>query len=499
MVTVTTAPRPVAPRPDQGRFALIGGAVAAQARLTAIEARRSPGVAFFLPLAALVAWATWASRANNVVLWVDLSVALGFASILCGPASAGIAAWVAAREPRRNTTELLASTPSSSPVRGLRAWATMTGWAVLAYGAGGAAVLAWLGREATWGEAELPVIGVGLVTVVAASALGHLAGTLLPSRLTPPLVAVGMVVLALGVDAIDLGAAATLSPGRYFNGWGGVSPLFGVWPPAGGPMSLWLLGLTGTALAVAGLVRMRSATAVAALATAVAMAGTGATLMVGTFNAPRPTDADVRPFVPVCAPASVVPVCVHPAYGAALGETTRAVDAVLRPIAGLPGAPVVAELELRLPPEHRTVSPSSSPVGSAWDEELRLPPEYRTASAGGSPTGVLEIPAFIREAPLDLVVDVLAQRAVHGDQGERQAASACGYRNEAQVAIAAWLARQSGLGGETPSLGSTCRTEAELLAVIDRFAALPPDQQRAWLGSHLVALRAGDLTLEDLP
>ncbi len=40
---------------------------------------------------------------------------------------------------------------------------------------------------------------------------------------------------------------------------------------------------------------------------------------------------------------------------------------------------------------------------------------------------------------------------------------------------------------------------AEMNAAAERFAALSSDEQRAWLEANLDALRAGDLTLEDLP
>jgi hypothetical protein len=43
------------------------------------------------------------------------------------------------------------------------------------------------------------------------------------------------------------------------------------------------------------------------------------------------------------------------------------------------------------------------------------------------------------------------------------------------------------------------RIEPETLAAADRFGALPPEEQRAWLEANFAALRAGELTLEDLP
>ena len=38
-----------------------------------------------------------------------------------------------------------------------------------------------------------------------------------------------------------------------------------------------------------------------------------------------------------------------------------------------------------------------------------------------------------------------------------------------------------------------------IVAATDRFAALTVDQQRAWFAVNFLPLRAGELTLEDLP
>ena len=40
---------------------------------------------------------------------------------------------------------------------------------------------------------------------------------------------------------------------------------------------------------------------------------------------------------------------------------------------------------------------------------------------------------------------------------------------------------------------------AEVLLAADRFGALSPEEQRAWLEANFAALRAGELTLEEMP
>ena len=42
-------------------------------------------------------------------------------------------------------------------------------------------------------------------------------------------------------------------------------------------------------------------------------------------------------------------------------------------------------------------------------------------------------------------------------------------------------------------------TLAEIVGAADRFGALTPDEQRTWLDTNFAALRAGALSLEDLP
>ena len=76
--------------------------------------------------------------------------------------------------------------------------------------------------------------------------------------------------------------------------------------------------------------------------------------------------------------------------------------------------------------------------------------------------------------------------------------------------MAVWLLRQAGWAVTTEFEIGACfpeggiakfglRIEDGVIPAADRFGALSPEEQRAWLEANFAALRAGDLSLEDLP
>ena len=66
---------------------------------------------------------------------------------------------------------------------------------------------------------------------------------------------------------------------------------------------------------------------------------------------------------------------------------------------------------------------------------------------------------------------------------------------EAQGIVGDWLVKRAGHYREEFS-SALCVSSRE---ITDRFAALDPAEREAWLGENLAELRAGKLTLEDLP
>jgi hypothetical protein len=190
------------------------------------------------------------------------------------------------------------------------------------------------------------------------------------------------------------------------------------------------------------------------------MAATGAVASVLT-----PWDwgsAAATPYTPVCAEGRV-PVCVHPAYASWLREVSDAVNRVMEPLSGVPGAPVRAAQAV----EVGTSVPTSRTLQLALDEGSHLPRSY-------------------------LHQEVARRLAVGGYEAENE-------RGEwAQEAIAMWLGDRA--NGVKPECGGDSAEEwMAACAAARRFAGLPEAAQKEWLRAHWTRLRAGKVRLEDLP
>jgi hypothetical protein len=221
---------------------------------------------------------------------------------------------------------------------------------------------------------------------------------------------------------------------------------------------------------------------------------------VGSLTIPALHDAaNDRPiaFTPVCGPAARVPVCVHPAYRAYLPEVTAALAPVLREISGLPGAPVritqVGDLGLSTTPGTITGTPPElsfgmpSTVGSfgqtksGFAGSLQVVLVTAFIPGGGTATGG---PAGSGPGGGHGAVPPGAQAQQAVQEGLLLAA---GFRLPAQPQqLYAY-----GWPGALPT--------PQAHAAAERFAALPSASRHAWLATHLVALRAGHITLAQLP
>jgi hypothetical protein len=493
----------------------------ATGRLFWIETRRNTGFWAF-PLLVGLAWLAWRINQGTwahtgVALWPQTSADIAFAVGLVGPAAGGLAAWVAGRDRRRGLDELLATTPAPVARRDLTLLAATTLWVLLAFLAAGVYQGVLTAREATWGGPVWPPIFIAALAIAVQAAIGYAAGTFAGSPLTSRLMT-GLVPIALFVaqvlpprlrgDTVMLGPTTGTSSHPYENlaPWKVVQAIAGsvFWSPRMDlvwPAAAWVGGLGGLALAVMVLRRRpRSPVAWATLVAAALAIVAGWTQLVPApvFAVPSPSRAIA--YEPACTQRSIE-ICVHPAYRSVLDETANLVDPVVRPLAGLPGFPVRAE-QVRPDREGDAIGPLE--LGPVASDRLGILP------ANANTPDVVE-------------ASNVAVAAVAGQTDWFRT----GRLTAAQSALAVWLMRQAGWnlnladlswngaaeGIFLPSIDglaiekATTREEADAMAeatltdivrAADRFGALTPEQQHAWLEANFAALRAGDLSLKDL-
>jgi hypothetical protein len=322
------------------------------------------------------------------------------------------------------------------------------------------------------------------------------------------------VFLALGAGAIAIEHNNTYAQIWPLNVQGALPPeAFGVFSPYLPDLAITqVLFLAGLAAAVLGGLGVRAAAggrwrrcvAAALAAAGLAAAGTGvglagtARLEANGIVIPALHDAaSDKPiaYTPVCSQAAV-PVCLHPAYRSLLPAVTAALGPLLSEVAGLPGAPVrvsqVAFTHMQQRPHNGIemlgpVIGGSPPVLSLPLIGMALPGEGHTTTA--------EFIRQLRGQVAPMILDTL----FGGDQQDTN--SRQGNRSDPRVlarqAIKAALAQVAGVPPDSgvPPLppGSPADAAAK------RFAALPAAARHAWLVDHLTALRAGQITLGELP
>ena len=511
---MTAAPAPAPARPLQtGRARpLLPG------RLLRLELRRN-AMLWMLPLLAALFWFSAYRPSMALPPWWNLRGAMiqQNALLAFAPLVAGVAAWMGSREGRRGTADLVGVTAVPRWAGQLAVWAASTCWAMVAYLGGVAAVYEITARQATWGGPLWWPVAVGAATVAASCALGFAAGALLPGRFTAPLVAVA-VFLALGAGAVAIEYNGTYAQIWPLNVQGALPPdSFGVFSPYLPDLAIaQVVFLAGLAVAVLGALGLPAAggrwlrcAAAVAVAAGLAAAGTGVGL-AGTARLeahgiviPALHDAasdQPIPYAPVCGHAAV-PVCLHPAYRSFLPAVTAAVGPVLGEVAGLPGAPVrvsqVAITHLRQHPHNGMeiggpVIDGSPPVLSLPLSGLPLPGEGHTTTADFIDQLRSMVPAMI----LDTLIGG-GPKVTAGPRGTQGSAQQPTQGVVAQQAIEAALAKVAGV---PPVNGVPPLAQGQpYYAAAERFAALPAAARHAWLVGHLTALRAGRISLSELP
>jgi hypothetical protein len=184
---------------------------------------------------------------------------------------------------------------------------------------------------------------------------------------------------------------------------------------------------------------------------------------------------EVIAYEPVCSD-DPLPVCVHPAYERALDALSSDLNRLAAPLIGVPGAPVRAE---QLPFTGGLGIPLGGVPGDALVFDLHASTELSDLQ-----------PSFWYPFAMQLVQDD------YHSFGEARGESVL-----PQQAVAAWLLNQAGIASDypLPNSGQAEFGNPLVRAAAERFAAFDPTTRRAWLEEHFAALRAGELTSEDLP
>jgi hypothetical protein len=188
---------------------------------------------------------------------------------------------------------------------------------------------------------------------------------------------------------------------------------------------------------------------------------------------------------------------VHPAFGFDLHQVAAELDPVAAEIAGLPGAPVAArEVPSQVRGQEVTSGITGNPpvfeftadhVGAYFGLFLGFDPHgWQEGFQGGLLDAFLEAPAAPGPstarnngpAPLDAAQQAVEDVLLAGVGSPPLGASA----------------------GHTASNGKlSAATLSEINAAAHRFGALSASARHAWLATHLTALRAGKVTLAQLP
>jgi hypothetical protein len=489
------------------------------ARLLRIELRRN-SMPFLLPLIAVLFWFdSYRPSTAMPALWVlrtFWNMGQGHTVVDFGPFVAGVAAWMGSRDGRRAVADLATTAARPRWTAQLITWAATAIWAVGAYLVFVGAMFAVYAGQHVQGQPPWWWVAAGAAAVAAFSAAGFAVGAFFPSRFAAPLAAFG------GFLAMMMSSQTGFS---HTSGWAWILPTNsnGNFQPDSGMLYPYLpdlpiarimllaglaitfLGLTGLPAAAGGL-RLRRVAAVVTVA-GLAAAGTAIGLVNGARLGPHgvviPALHDaandrLSSYTPVCGRAAGRPVCLNPAYRPELASMTAALAPVLREVSGLPGAPVRA---VQIPAVYDSVDGEGGQAMTITGQ----PPVL------GLPLGELGIHGAFGWTS-GQVAGQVRLLAVHAFVGAGD-----GTGTPAQQAVEAALLQGAGVPiASQPKLRTTVglptwarpagdtatgppRATGPVYDAARRFAALPAATRHAWLTAHLAALRAGQLTLAQLP
>ena len=489
------------------------------ARLLRLELRRN-AMPWILPLIAALFWFDSYRPSTGTEPLFGLrtfwNMGQGHTIIDFGPFVAGVAAWMGSRDGRR-LPDLATATARPRWAAQLATWAATAIWAVAGYLAFVGIMFAMYARQGVTGTPPWWWVAVGATAVAAFSAAGFAVGAYWPSRFAAPVAAFGgFLAMAMSSQTgfhFATGWALILptnSNGSFDSNVLSDSGIFYPWQPDL-PIAriMFLAGIAIAALGLTGLPGraggpwLRRAAAVLTLAgvvlagSAVGLADT-ARLTAHGMVIPALHDAandKPIPYTPDCGHAAGIPVCLNPAYRRWLPDITADLAPVLAEVAGLPGAPVRA-----------------AQVAAAYPSGSAGPPQAVTL--GGSPPvlrlslGMLNLPGSCGfcggPVTANLFAGQLRLMFAHTfvDAGN-------GPGSPVRQAVQAALLQGAGipLAAQPRLLGSTDNFQGPgpgsasgpVYTAARRLASLPATARHAWLAAHLAALRAGTLTLRELP
>ena len=406
--------------------------------------------------------------------------------------AAGVAAWAGSREGRRQIVELTTSAARQRWATALALFSATTAWALAAFFGCVAVLYGFTATQASWGGPPWWPVAAGAAVLCAFCALGFAAGALVPGRFTAPLAAlVAFLVLIVAFRVVlheSHPTFALLSPMNSAP-HGDVGVFFHYFPDLYIVQIMFFAGIAVAALGGLGLATASgsrtvwraaavvTAIGLAAAATGVGLAGTARVEANGVVIPAVHDAASDRPiaYTPVCQQGAI-PICVHPAFRAYLPDLVAALNPLIHEFAGLPGAPVRVEQSASSTVPENEVALSSTEFGTLVGASAAL--------TGNPPVLYLALP----EVPSQPEPHSSSLSDAQGAFVDGVVGPAGGTLGDpAEAAIEAALLDSAG------SLPGAAAKAA------NRFSALAPSVQRAWLATHLAALRSGHIALAEIP